>query len=84
MIARLKTASKSISVSGISPVLVRKSWLLVAEKGDSHGTQPGNDERTLGRLGKSKAGDFAAAKDVAGRGYFASEFPLGTERSRAK
>jgi hypothetical protein len=42
------------------------------EKGDSHGTQPGNDERTLGRLGKSKTGDFAAAKNVAGAAYLAS------------
>ena len=41
-------------------------------KGQSDGTQPGDGERTLGSLGKSKAGDFAAAKNVAGAACFAS------------
>lgn len=49
------------------------------EKGDSYGTQPGDGERTLGRLGKSKTGDFAAAKNVAGGAYLAS-----TENARSR
>jgi hypothetical protein len=44
----------------------------MAVKGEDDGTQPGNGERTLGSLGKSKAGDFASAKNVAGAVYLAS------------
>ena len=44
----------------------------MAMKGQGHGTQLGNNERTYGRLGKSKAGDFAAAENVAGGAYLAS------------
>ena len=44
----------------------------MAVKGQDNGTQPGDGERTLGRLGKSKAGNFASAKNVAGAAYLAS------------